>query len=1316
MSDGTTSTATVFRPDGLQVAFTLKNGQWTTDTDVSDRLTTQTNGSGVITGFLYVDSSTRYQEAYDGNGLLLSITNTDGQVTILAYSTASTPTNFAPSAGLLLTVTDARGRTLNLTYNTQAAVATVTLPDGGVLNYAYDTSGRLVTVTYPDTKTRQYVYNESTLTGGNNLPNALTGDVDETNSRFTSIGYDAQGRATQSMLPGSIEQTQVLYNSDSTTTVTYPTGAQTILSFVVPNGSVHASAVSAPCGTDCGQPNAAATFDGNGYLASTTDFNGNLTQTTYDANGLLDQHIEAFGTASQRTTTTTWNTTLRVPLTRNVIDANSVTQSLSSWVYNTRGQPWAECEMDPAVSGAASYTCANSGTVPAGVRRTTHAYCETVGANCPLIGLMLSSTGPRTDLTQTTSYAYYTTSSATNCGTPGAACYQTGDLYQITDALGHVTTIASYDGAGRVTRMTDANGINTDSTYSPRGWLVTHIVGGATTTLTYTAYGAVQTVQDPDGYVTTYGYDTAHRLTDITDAVGNNLHYTLDAAGNKTGEQTFNSSKVAVRSLSRSFNTLGQLTAITDGLNKTVFSASYSDSYDANGNPVHTADALGTQQKLGYDALNRLVSTIQNYNGTDTATQNSTSTATLDALDRATNIQDPTSLNTAYTYDGLSNRTSLHSPDTGTSTDTFDVAGNRLTHTDARGIAGTSTYDALDRLLGTTYVDTTADATYHYDETNAVTGCASSAPVGRLTRVVENTVTTVFCYDPRGNVLQKSQTAAGLTDITRYAYSPANRLNAMTAPDGTVTTYAYDTDGRVGSIAVQTRGASSTSAIASAITYLPFGPVNGYTLGNGQVVTRTYDANYRVTDVTSPALALHFARDAMGNITAIGNASDANPATETYHYDPLYRIMDATEANGTALESYTYNPTGDRLSKAAPGLATGAYLYTSGTHQLHSVGNAARANDANGNTTGDVIGGSTYGFAYNSRNRLSLAQLNGTTVGVYTYNALGQRVGKGASPTQAMAERYAYAENNHLIAEYGTTNRDYIWLGDTPIAVIDNTVNGSVTTSVVNYVHADGLNTPRVVTNVAGTVIWQWAYQGNPFGEQKPTSNGYVLNLRFAGQYFDAETGMVSNGFRDCYEPATGRYCQSDPTGLTGGISTYAYGLNNPLRYADSLGLASEEDPLEPPPPAVAEALKELAQRQEMERELKQSTSPAEPYYGNAFGPGEFGPTGECKASGSDPQVGPPKSPYIDPARVAGSNPFAIDAYARSLGLKVAGPNPMTGQGAYLDPVTGNQRILSHPDADPPHAHVNDADGQRLDINGNPVGPNTPEAHLPIGN
>jgi RHS repeat-associated protein len=130
-----------------------------------------------------------------------------------------------------------------------------------------------------------------------------------------------------------------------------------------------------------------------------------------------------------------------------------------------------------------------------------------------------------------------------------------------------------------------------------------------------------------------------------------------------------------------------------------------------------------------------------------------------------------------------------------------------------------------------------------------------------------------------------------------------------------------------------------------------------------------------------------------------------------------------------------------------------------------------------------------------------------------------------------------------------------VWLGDLPVAIIDNTINGSVTTSTVNYVMADQLGTPRAVTDGTGAVIWSWAYQGNSFGEQPPTSTmGYVLNLRYPGQYYDAESGTSYNVNRN-YEPATGRYLQSDPIGLDGGLSTYAYVGGNPLSGIDPFGL-----------------------------------------------------------------------------------------------------------------------------------------------------------------
>jgi YD repeat-containing protein len=799
------------------------------------------------------------------------------------------------------------------------------------------------------------------------------------------------------------------------------------MTFVTVQGVNKVSAISGPCGPQCEQPWKSRTYDVNANPLTSVDFNGNTTSTTYNSSNLLATEVDAQSTSAQRTTTYTWNTTLRVPLSRKVAGPTGYVSS-DQWFYNTTGQTLAFCAIDPTNSADSGYSCSNTGTVPAGVRRTTYTYCTTVGGNCPLPGLLLSVTGPRTDLTQTTSYSYYTAASATNCGTPGAACYQPGDLYQVTDALGHVTTIASYDADGRITRITDPNGVNTDLTYYPRGWLKTRTVGGAQTSFTYTAYGAVQTLTDPDGVTTTFGYDAAHRLTKITDALGNYITYTLDAAGDKTGESVYDSTGTLHKSLTRTFNTLGQLTTVVDGLNHTVFNAGASTSYDANGNLIQSSDGLGFQRQLGYDALNRLQKTIDNYNGSDPATQNTTTGYQYDSLDRLTQVTDPSSLATTYSYDGLSDATGQVSPDTGTTNRTFDAAGNVLTRTDAKGIVTTNTYDALDRLISTSYADSTQNITYSYDDPNSTTGCSNSNPIGRLTRLIENTVTTIYCYDAQGSVIQKQQITSAGTDTTAYSYTGAERISGIVYPSGTLVSYTRDGDGRIQSVSVTPPSGSASTAV-SGVTYQPFGPVSGYTLGNGQAIVRTYDANYRLTDLTSPAFNLHVARDAMGDITAIGNAPGANPAIETYAYDPLYRLLSVTEANGTALESATYNPTGDRLTKTGSGLATGAYTYNAGTHQLNATGNAARTVDADGNTTAISQAGSAYGFGYSDRNRMTVAQLAGSTIATYTYNALNERIQK---VTGTATERYDYNEASQMLGEYGTTNRDYIWMGNIP--------------------------------------------------------------------------------------------------------------------------------------------------------------------------------------------------------------------------------------------------------------------------------------------
>jgi RHS repeat-associated protein len=92
-----------------------------------------------------------------------------------------------------------------------------------------------------------------------------------------------------------------------------------------------------------------------------------------------------------------------------------------------------------------------------------------------------------------------------------------------------------------------------------------------------------------------------------------------------------------------------------------------------------------------------------------------------------------------------------------------------------------------------------------------------------------------------------------------------------------------------------------------------------------------------------------------------------------------------------------------------------------------------------------------------------------------------------------------------------------------------------------------------VASDATGRSSWQALSES--FGHTLERSgNRTRMNLRFAGQYFDEETGTHYNQQRD-YAPGLGRYIQRDPIGLSGGINVYGYGYGNPLAYADPNGL-----------------------------------------------------------------------------------------------------------------------------------------------------------------
>ena len=167
---------------------------------------------------------------------------------------------------------------------------------------------------------------------------------------------------------------------------------------------------------------------------------------------------------------------------------------------------------------------------------------------------------------------------------------------------------------------------------------------------------------------------------------------------------------------------------------------------------------------------------------------------------------------------------------------------------------------------------------------------------------------------------------------------------------------------------------------------------------------------------------------------------------------------------------------------------------------------------------------------------------------------MGQRVQKTSAGNTT---DYVYDLNGLLIGEYddGTLIREYIYFHGLPIAQIDP--------SHTIYLHPDHLGSPRTGTDNTGTVVWTWA--GEAFGSALPDEDpdndltDTVVNLRFPGQYFDDETGMHYNYFRD-YDPAIGRYIESDPIGLIGGLNQFSYVHSSPTNLRDPFGLKVPDD------------------------------------------------------------------------------------------------------------------------------------------------------------
>lgn len=1182
------------------------------DADISLRLTaTFATQGGSIASWTLVDNRDQ-TEGYDAQGRLVTISYKDGQTLAFDYTTD----------GLLNRVRDTQGRSLWFTYEQatnstaltrRARITSISTPDGKTIRYAYNSNGMLSQVIYPDTTPtvdtdnprRQYHYGEGT----NATQTMLTGITDESGQRYASWRYDAQGRAWLSVHGNDTDykdRVEQIYNSNGTTTVRTFQSATTFVdnvqSFVTTQGVVKLAASTQPCPTCGGTNTQTTTYDANGNRDIATDFRGITTDYDIDVRGLETRRVEVANTtcpaslpnclSNRRTIETDWHPQFREVLETRTRNATGTLVALVRFAYNTRGQRIANCQVDPTNSAALAYTCGSLTNAPVGVRQTRYTYCEAAdaalpGSDCPIIGKPRTIDGPRTDVVDVTSFSYYAADS-TNCSLAGGCDYLKGDLRLVTNALGHVQSFLRYDGAGRVRRIRDANGIITDLSYTPVGLLETRTTRfnadgapspmDATTRMEYEPYGALRKTIDADGVSVTFERDSAHRLVGVADSLGNRIRFTLDGAGNRVREETLDSNGQLTRLLARLFDVNSRLRALirapyaaqTNLDDPTALKTTFT--YDANGNSDLITDPLGHIVDQDFDEFSRRVRLASDVGGGGI---NSVIQTDYDANNRIRRVTDPKQLLTDYGYDSLGNRSGLSSPDTGVQVFNSDSAGNRTGITDARSIVSNRSYDALNRLTSITFPTPGEDIQFAWDQASTKCPTQERYGIGRLSGFIDESGSTDFCYDLHGNVVRKIQTMASGDLTVQYQFSLGKRIVGITYPSGLRISFSRDASGRISSVQYIPSGGSEDKLVTS-VKHLPFGPLAYLQWSSGSSLSRTYDLNYsikRIESTSSQGLNAYYGFDDVGNLTSISSSD----GTSTYAYDALGRLISDTSSEST--RTYTHDATGNRTS------ANGVnYGYSVDSHRLNTVGVAQRTYDAAGNLlspnrydrSGDT-------FRYNQRNRLSARQVNGRDRNLYQYNARGERV-RTQDLIGASERFFAYDESGHLLGEYLADRKviwEYVWVGDTPVAV----VRGDEWSAV----EADHVDTPRrLIDGKQGVVNWSWSVRADAFGatapNEDPDGDGtrVEFNLRFPGQYYDRATGLNYNYFRD-YDPVVGRYIESDPIGLDGGISTYLYVGGNPLNASDFYGLrtrclpgfqhvtpgnaGSSCAPIPPPPP-----------------------------------------------------------------------------------------------------------------------------------------------------
>ncbi len=715
------------------------------------------------------------------------------------------------------------------------------------------------------------------------------------------------------------------------------------------------------------------------------------------------------------------------------------------------------------------------------------------------------------------------------------------------------------------------------------------------------------------GKTTTHEYDAAQRLKKTTDAMGNEVSWTLDDNGNPTAW--------TVKEKDGAANVFHDYEATYDELNrrKTYVEIDRNNSsnrpttqyfHDSRSNLVFQINAMGSPTRWTFDGLDRMTKVERAL--TLGATINDFATAQVtqwgfDKNDRVTSHKDDAPNESTWAYDALDRATTMTYPDTKTVAYLYDKNDNVTQTTDPAGNVAADTFDVLNRntsrsvTLVSTFLGTTS-------ETRTFDG------VGRMLTDEDNDYKVEFSYATIGLEsfpYAETQSYVGMTayakTVTKTYDANGNKATeACPSGSGLSLTYSWNDIDNLSSISDGTNTIVSDAWIGVRRKTETFQSgakrTNLYTGFRDEIESVRHE-----TSVPATILRLDYGYNAVHDRTyerygASGSSGDA------FEYDKLRRLTVAWMGSSTPASpsgnpyvkkiQYNYDDDGNRTTVVTTPYGQPAQTTSYSTNSLNeytSVGGTTQVSDANGNLTDN----GTHLFLYDYRNHIVQVKLksSGAVIASYRYDALGRRVEKNVGGT---VERHILSiwnepgvveDLSHVVAVYdGSDNwkQNFVWSDEVDGIqmleqkdVLDYDADGNTTEVTRSFYHRNALGSVMEITDMNQAVAVSYRY--DPYGKVTITRGGTPQSSdplgqhwTFTGRFLDEEAGLLYYRAR-YYDPATGRFTQRDPLGYVPAPGLFSYTAESPTNRRDPSGLDGimdllrdlKEEREKPPPPPL---------------------------------------------------------------------------------------------------------------------------------------------------